>query len=159
VADNKAKIGGIMRNDRLARISVLSIPDRPGVAAELLDSVGRRGLNVHFIVQCIDAKQRGHLVICVDRGDLASCREAVQRVLPALQAEDYECDSHAASIAIFGPDFRERPMVAATMFRTLASAGVNILAISTSISTVTCIIDAADISQAEKALQKTFQLP
>lgn len=155
----KIKIGGIMRNDHLARVSVLAIPDRPGVAATLLRALGQRKLNVQFIVQCIDPEDMDHIVLCVDRSDLEACKDAIQEVVPTLQARQVLYDPHAASIAIFGPDFRERPGIAATMFQALAAAGVNILAISTSISTVTCIINADDLPAAEAAIRDTFALP
>jgi len=83
----KIKISGIMRNDHLARISVLSIPDRPGVAAALLNALGERKLNVQFIVQCIDEQNRDHIVLCVDRDDLEACEKAIREIVPALQAE------------------------------------------------------------------------
>lgn len=148
-----------MRNDHLARISVLSIPDRPGVAAALLNALGERKLNVQFIVQCIDPQSRDHIVLCVDRGDLDACKTAIQEIMPTLQAEYILSDHHAASIGIFGPDFRWRPGIAATMFQALAAAGINILAISTSISTVMCIISADDLVAAEAAIRATFDVP
>ena len=155
----KIKISGIMRNDHLARISVLSIPDRPGVAAALLNALGERKLNVQFIVQCIDEQNRDHIVLCVDRDDLEACERAIREIVPALQAEHVLCDPHAASIGIFGPDFRWRPGIAGRMFQALARAGVNILAISTSISTVMCVISADDLPAAEEAIRETFALP
>lgn len=156
---DRITIGGIMRNDRLARISVLSVPDRPGVAAALLEALGARGLNVQFIVQCIDPQERDHLVLCVDRQDMAASMMAVKEAMPRLEAGSVHCDPDAGSIAIFGPDFRERPGIAAAMFTALASVGINIHAISTSISTVTCILNSHDVDVAETALRARFVLP
>jgi aspartate kinase len=155
----KIRIGGILRNDRLARISVLSIPDRPGVAAALLNALAERELNVQFIVQCIDQQNRDHIVICVDRGDMDACQIVIGDIVPALESEHVLCDPHAASIGIFGPDFRWRPGIAATLFQALASAGINILAISTSISTVMCVICDDDLAAAEAAIRETFHAP
>ncbi|MDH7485569.1 MAG: ACT domain-containing protein [Anaerolineae bacterium] len=155
----KSKIGGLMINGHLGRISVLSIPDRPGVAAALLDALGQRRLNVQFIVQCIDEQNRDHIVLCVDRGDLEACQLAIQEIVPALQAEYVQCDANAASIGIFGPDFRWRPGIAAKMFQALAGKGINILAISTSISTVMCVINADDLPAAEAAIREAFDVP
>ena len=64
-----------------------------------------------------------------------------------------------ARIAIFGPDFRERPGIAGIMFSALAAEGINILAISTSISTVSCIVDLDRAQDAERVLRSTFILP
>jgi aspartate kinase len=156
---DKPAIGGVMRNDHLARINILSVPDRPGVAAALLAALGERQINVQFIVQCIDPHSRDHIVLCVDRGELEASRDALQIVVPDLRAEQVVFDSQAASISIYGPDFRERPGIAATMFQALASRGINILAISTSISTVTCIIDQGELGAAEAAIREAFVLP
>jgi len=156
---DRPAIGGIMRNDHLARINILSVPDRPGVAAALLAALGQRRINVQFIVQCIDPHNRDHIVLCVDRGELEASRDALQSVVPDLKAEHVVYDAQAASISIYGPDFRERPGIAATMFRALAGRGINILAISTSISTVTCIIDEAELGAAEAAILEAVVLP
>lgn len=155
----KAQIGGILINDRQARISVLSIPDRPGVAAALLNALAEGNLNVQFIVQCIDQQDRDHIVICVDRGDMDSCQAAIRSIVPTLEAEHVTCDSNAATIGIFGPDFRWRPGIAATLFQALARVDINILAISTSISTVMCVINADDLDSAEEAIRETFTVP
>jgi aspartokinase len=157
--DGKHKIGGILRNDHQARISVLSIPDRPGVAAALLSALGDGKLNVQFIVQCIDEQNRDHIVLCVDRDDMDSCRLSIQNIVPTLEAEHVLCDPNAATIGIFGPDFRWRPGVGAALFRALADVGINILAISSSISTVMCIISADDLDCAEAAIREAFTLP
>ena len=70
----KVKVGGIISNDHLARISVMGVPDRPGTAAALLAVFGETGVNVAFIVQCIDQRGQDHIVFCVDRSDLeVSC--------------------------------------------------------------------------------------
>jgi len=155
----KSQIGGILRNDHLARISVLSIPDRPGVAAALLNALADRNLNVQFIVQCIDQQTRDHIVICVDRGDMDACEMAIQDIVPTLESEHVLCDPNAAIIGIFGPDFRYRPGIAATLFQALAHAGINILAISTSISTVMCVVSANDLAVAEQAIRESFLMP
>ena len=64
-----------------------------------------------------------------------------------------------AIVSIFGPDFRERPGIAGTMFHALAERGVNILAVSTSISTVSCVIESDPLESALVALRETFDLP
>jgi aspartokinase len=65
----------------------------------------------------------------------------------------------AAIVSIFGPDFRERPGIAGAMFKALADNGINILAISTSISTVSCVIASDDLENGLNALRATFDLP
>jgi len=155
----KTKIGGVIQNDQLASISVLAIKDRPGIAAAVLEALGQRNINVQFVVQVIDHHDQDQIVLCVDRADLSASLEAIEGIRPELQPTAVVSKPHVASVSIFGPDFRERPGVAGQMFRSLASRGVNIQAISTSISTVTCIIDETRLKDAVAAIHDSFDLP
>lgn len=155
----KIKVGGVIQNDQLASISVLAVKDRPGIAAAVLDALGQRGLNVQFIVQVIDHRDHDQMVLCVHRNDLEACMTTLEGLRPELQPEAVVARPEVASIAIFGPDFRERPGIAGRMFRALAERNINILAISTSISTVNCIINLADLKEAYKAVSETFDVP
>ncbi len=155
----RIKIGGIMHNANLAMMGVMAIPDQPGVAASVLNSLGDHSINVQFIVQCIDHGGNDHIVLCVDRGDLPTSRSLVRSVVPDLPAGTLIENPRVAAISIFGPDFRERPGIAGTMFRALAEEDINILAISTSISTVSCIIEASRLESAVRVLKATFELP
>jgi aspartate kinase len=99
------------------------------------------------------------VALCVDRDDLATAQEIVDRIAPELEAGKVIVQPRAAIVSIFGPDFRERPGIAGTMFKALAARGINILAISTSISTVSCVIHADDLEAALISLRETFDLP
>lgn len=155
----KIKVGGVIKNDQLAAISVLAVKDRPGIAAAVLDALGQRSLNVQFVVQVIDHQDHDQMVLCVDRSDLPGCLEAIETLRGELQPAAVTARPDVASIAVFGPDFRERPGIAGRMFRALAEQHINILAISTSISTVNCIIDLARLADAHAALCKHFDVP
>ena len=155
----KIKVGGVIQNDQLASISVLAVKDRPGIAAAVLDALGERGLNVQFVVQVIDHQQHDQMVLCVDRGDLAASLAAVEALRPDVQPAAVQSQAEVASVAIFGPDFRERPGIAGRMFRCLAGRGINILAISTSISTVNCIVLLSDLKEAYAAICEQFDVP
>ncbi len=155
----KVKVGGVIQNDQLACIGVLAMKDRPGIAAAVLDALGQRGLNVQFVVQVIDHEGNDQMVLCVDRGDLQASLAAVEDLRPGLQPAAVHPLPEVAAIAIFGPDFRERPGIAGRMFRALAGRDINILAISTSISTVNCIIALADLKEAYAAICEHFDVP
>jgi aspartate kinase len=155
----KIRIGGIIRNSNLAKIGVMGIPDRPGVAGAVLSGLGREGINVEFIVQCIDLNNNDHVVFCVGRDDLEAALSILEEIRPQLGAKEVIHKPEVGIVSIFGPDFRERPGIAGTMFSALASVGINILAISTSISTVSCVIDASLLPDAVKVLEKTFDMP
>jgi len=155
----KIKVGGVIQNDHLASVSVLAVKDQPGIAAAVLDALGKRALNVQFIVQVIDHQEQDQIVICIDRDDLLAGEEAIQEICCEVQPAAVVANPQVASLAIFGPDFRQRPGIAATMFRALAERGVNILAISTSISTVTCVVEAARLKEALAGVNQYFDLP
>ncbi len=157
--NEKIRIGGILKNAYLARVNVLGMPDRPGVAATILGAVGEAHINVDFIVQCIDLNEQDHFVLCINRDDLPLALEVINTATRDVRARNIVHDRHVASIAIFGPDFRERPGIAATMFRALAQHGINIDAISTSISTVTCIIADNHLADAVAAIHEHFDVP
>ncbi len=155
----KIKVGGVIQNDHLASVSVLAVKDQPGIAAAVLEAMGRHNLNVQFIVQVIDHESQDQIVMCIDRDDLAASLDAIETTRDNVKPEAVTANPQVASIAIFGPDFRERPGIAAQMFRALAERKVNILAISTSISTVNCIVEASRLKDAVAAIHQYFDLP
>ena len=155
----KIKIGGIIQKRNLAKIGVMSIPDRPGVAGAIFNALGERGINVSFIVHNIDLNNLDNLVICVTPEDLTAALEVLHTIKETVGAQEIVHDQEVGIISIFGPHFGERPGIAGIMFSALASAGINILAISTSISTASCLIDVYDMDEAVEVLQETFELP
>lgn len=155
----RIRIGGIMQNSHLALLNVTAVPDRPGIAAAILGELGRRSINVQFVVQCIDQNQQDHVAFCVDRDDLPIANEIVSGLAPELNAGQVITMPEVAIVSIFGPDFRERPGIAGAMFDALAQREINILAISTSISTVSCVISNRNLDAALSALRSTFDLP
>jgi aspartate kinase len=155
----KVKIGGIMSNGGMAKVGVMSVPDRPGVAAAILNKLGEQGVNVQFIVQCIDLEHRDHVVLCVGRSDLQLTLGLLEAMKEEVGAQAIIHAPEVGIVSVFGPDFRERPGIAARVFEALASEGINILAISTSISTVSCVIAEGLLDQATEVLGETFALP
>jgi aspartate kinase len=156
---DKIRIGGIMQNAHLSLVNVTAVPDRPGIAAAILSSLGQRSINVQFIVQCIDQNRHDQVAFCIDRDDLSLALELVNALAPEIEAGKVISLPEVAIVSIFGPDFRERPGIAGLMFQSLADRGVNILAVSTSISTVSSVIESEYLEPALLALRDTFDLP
>jgi aspartate kinase len=155
----KVKAGGIIRNERLVKIGVMGAPDRPGLASAVLHGLAASSVNVQFIVQVVDLTEHSHVILCVaeDAGEAAT--QALQSIKAQLGAQTILSQTNVAIISVFGPDFRERPAIAAAVFESLASVGINIMAISTSISTVSCLIDGGRVEDALVALRERFDLP
>jgi len=156
VTVEKIRAGGIIHNTDLVQMGVMSVPDRPGIASAVLCALGERGINVQFIVQSIDLKNRTHIILCVAQDDLEMALLAIEGVKSRVQAEELICRPNVAIVSVFGPHFRDHPGIAGVAFSALASAGINILAISTSISTLSCVLDG---DQAVEALSEAFGVP
>jgi aspartate kinase len=155
----KIKIGGIIQSKQLAQVGVMSAPDQPGIAGKVLEALGEEGINIQFIVQSLDLSGRGNIVFCIDQKDLQETLKVLGRVQPIVGYEKVAHHSPVAIVSIFGPHFREKPAIAGTMFGSLGDSGVNILAISTSISTLSCVIEEALLPEAVKAISEAFELP
>jgi aspartate kinase len=155
----KTQIGGIMHSDGLAMIAVLAIPSRPGMAGKILSAMGDNRINVQFIVQTLDRDGNDHVVFCVDRPDLDTALRLLSGIKEEVSAQDVVHDASVGLVSIFGPDFRQRPGIAGEMFAALGRADINIKAISTSISTISCVIEAAHVPDAVRTLQDTFEMP
>jgi aspartate kinase len=155
---DKTQIGGVIRNPNLSLVGVVGLPDRPGAAGIVMNAMGRREINVECIAQGVGEQGRANLTFCVGKDDLPATMEALRQDV-ASQVEAIVFMEDVAGLSIFGPDFRQRPSIAGHMFSALAVAGVNIRAISTSISTVTCIVDNDRLEDAIVAIHKAFEMP
>lgn len=154
----KIKIGGIIQNKNLAQISMLNLTNQPEVAGQIFSLLGREGINVQFIVQATEALAKTHIVFCIDQKDLEKTIDILNK--PFWGESQQIIPYHpVAIVSIFGPHFREKPAIAGKMFSALSAAGINILAISTSISTLSCVIPESLLSLAVQVLSETFELP
>ena len=158
-AMGKVKIGGIIQSKQLAQVGVISILDRPGFAEKIFAALGKEGINIQFIVQSVDLDGRGNTAFCVDRKDLEETIKVLNRLQTFVGIGKVIHHSPVGIISIFGPHFREKPSIAGTMFTALGDAGIDILAISTSISTLSCVIEEALLPQAVQAISEAFELP
>ncbi len=158
-SEGKVKVGGIMVSTGLATVSVLSLPDRPEVVATVLHALGKRRINIEFIVHNLDLENNGNITFCIDQKDLEVALEVLEGVKPLIEAKGTSYFPNVAVISVFGPHFRERPMISGLMFNALGTTGVNVLAISTSISSCSCVIQADRIEDAVRVLHETFEAP
>ena len=162
---NKIKIGGIMQTRRLVEIVVTCATDHSCTAARLMKELGEKGINIQFVVQCVDIQGNDHVAFCISEDELALTREILECMQEEMgtggvsQRPNVAQRENVALISIFGPDFRERPGIAGMMFTALDERGIHVLAISTSISTLSCVIDAGRLGDAVTAMCETFELP
>lgn len=153
------KAGGIIENIDLAQISILNIPDRPGIASYVFNALFEKNVNVQFIAQIIELNSISHIAICVSKENLEFARSAIENANLDIHAEKIIYHPNVAMISVFGPHFRDHPGIAGMIFSALASVNINILAISTSISSISCVIEGEFLKKAVEVLRKTFDLP
>lgn len=154
-----AKAGGIIQNVNLAQISILGVPDRPGIAKTIFNALFQKGVNVQFIAQVIELENTSHIVLCISNDDLEAAKSAVEEANKDVGAQKILYYPNVAMVSVFGPHFRDHPGIAGLVFSALASVGINILAISTSISSISCVIDSNLLDSATNALKEAFNLP
>jgi len=155
----KLQAGGLIQNDHLAMIGIMDVPSCPGVGGKLFSALSDQGINVELIVHLIDLEEKDHIVLCVDRDNLSRALAVVERVREEIGGKAITSHPEVALVSLFGPDFREQGGIASQMFKALGDCNINIRAISTSISTISCLIEAQHLDKAVRALRDAFTLP
>ena len=158
-SEGKIKVGGIMASTGLATVSILSLPDRPDVTGIILHAMGKENINIEFIVLTIDIEGNGNMTFCIDQKYLEKAIEVLEGIKLLIEAKGISYQPNVAMISVFGPHFRERPMISGLMLHALGSTGINVLAISTSISSCSCLVQADQIEDAMRVLHGTFEAP
>lgn len=153
----KAKIGGIIQFPDVALVGMMAVPDRPGIAAAVFEALGKRGINVVFIIQGVDLDNNTHIVFCVASKDLSLTLGLLEPLKERFGGQRVIHNPRVSILSVFGPDFKERPGIAGMMCAALANAGINILSISTSMSSVSCVISRNDLAKAMDALKGAFE--
>ncbi|MSQ61517.1 MAG: aspartate kinase [Dehalococcoidia bacterium] len=155
-AQNKAR--GIAHDTDVAKITVLGVPDHPGIAARLFEPLAEAGISVDTIVQNSSLQGLTDLSFTVARNDLARARTIVEPISKEIDAGGLEHDAHLGKVSVVGTGMLSAPGYAARMFRTLYEADVNIDMITTSEIRITCIISEDRVADAVRALHSAFQL-
>jgi aspartate kinase len=154
-------VDGVEFDSDQAKISLLRVPDRPGIAARLFGEIARQNVDVDLIIQSIHEGNSNDIAFTVVKGVLTKAEAVATAIAPALGdlgEADVLVEKKIAKIAIAGAGMIGRPGIAAQMFTTLAKAGVNLQMISTSEVKVSCIIDEGDCDRAITALCETFEI-
>ena len=152
------RIRGIAHDKNVAKITVLGVPDQPGIAATLFEPLAEEGISVDTIVQNASVERITDLTFTVARGDLQAAMEIVQPVVQSIGARGCISDARLGKVSIVGTGMQNHPGYAARMFRTLNDANVNIELITTSEIRITCIVAEDRVEDAVRSLHKAFQL-
>ena len=155
----QAVVAGIAFNRDEAKISVIGVPDRPGIAHQILGPVADANIDIDVIIQNVSHDRRTDFSFTVPRGDYARTMEVLKaKVQPAIGAAEVRGDAKICKVSIVGIGMRSHVGVASKMFRTLSEEGINIQMISTSEIKTSVVIDEKYMELAVRALHKAFDL-
>ncbi|MBI5491709.1 MAG: aspartate kinase [Deltaproteobacteria bacterium] len=155
----KVVVSGITYNKSEAKISVLRVPDRPGIAAKLFRPLTEDGINVDMIVQNISHDAHTDLTFTVSNSDYKKALKLIKEKTAAeIGAEEVVGDPNIAKVSIVGAGMRSHAGIASQMFEVLAKEGINIQMISTSEIKISCVIDVKYTELAVRVLHESFGL-
>ena len=151
-------VTGVTHDRNQAKISILRVPDRPGIAAQVFGAVGAQNVVVDMIVQNISRDGFTDMSFTVPRADYQQAIDVLKQVSTRVGAQGVVHDERVAKVSIVGVGMRSHSGVASRMFATLAREGVNIQMISTSEIAVSCVIEEKYAELAVRALHDTFEV-
>ena len=151
-------ISGVVQDASESKITILGVPDRPGVSADIFEALAKANVNVDMIVQNTSTAGTTDISFTVPKADVATAEPVMSRVAKQLNAGAVTHDDGIAKVSLVGAGMKTSPGVAAKMFRVLADNGVNIEMISTSTIRVSVVVRAAMMQTAVQALHTAFGL-
>jgi aspartate kinase len=151
-------VSGVAYNRNEAKISLIGVPDRPGVAADLFGILGSAIICVDMIIQNVGESGTNDISFTVSKQDLNDALKVTEGAAKELSAREVRHDRDIAKISVVGVGMKSHAGVAATMFRALAKNKINIEMISTSEIKISCVIREEDVDRAVQAIHEEFDL-
>ena len=158
VGEIRNRVRGIATDKDVAKITVFSVVDRPGIAAALFDPLAESDISVDIIVQNASVSGTTDLTFTIKQSDLDRAMKVVEEVAQDLGTTNVGKAENLAKISIVGTGMQGSPGYASTMFRSLAEAKINIEMITTSEIRITCIIGSDQVAKAAEVLHAAFEL-
>lgn len=152
------KVRGIAHDLNVAKVTILGLPDRPGIATAIFEPLAQANVNIDTIVQNASVERITDLTFTVAESDLNKAIAVVEPVAKAIGARGCVSDAKLGKVSIIGAGMQSAPGYASMMFRTLSDEGINIELITTSEIRITCIIDRSRVGDAIRALHRAFEL-
>jgi aspartate kinase len=151
-------ISGIAFNRDEAKLTVRGVPDKPGIAAQILGEIGKANINVDIIVQNVGADGTTDFTFTVHRGEYQKAMGVLKQVAQALKAREVVGDDKIVKISVVGVGMRSHAGIASQMFKALADEGINIQMISTSEIKISVVVEEKYLELGVRALHSTFGL-
>ena len=158
VGEIRDRVRAIATDTNVAKITVLGVIDRPGIAASLFEPLAEADISVDVIVQNASVDGATDLTFTVKGTELAPALEVVETVAQELESRGVVSADNLAKVSIVGTGMQDVPGYAARLFRILADNGINIDMITTSDIRITCIVKEAQVAEAARAVHAAFQL-
>ena len=155
----RVEAGGLIYKDHIGMVGLIGIPTHPGIGGRYFSKLADSGIHVELIVNLFDGDQYDHILVGVDRTDMEAAMEITQILHDVVGSQAMIHDSEVALVCISSLDFEESQVIAGHMFRSLGDHEINIQGISTSVSSVTCLIHLDDLEEALSVLRQAFILP
>jgi aspartate kinase len=154
----RAVVSGVTGDRNQAKVTVIGVPDRPGIAADLFTAVAGAGISVDMIIQNVSQGALADISFTMPRTDIARASPLMEKAKAELGAQTIEVKDEIAKVSIVGVGMRSHSGVASRMFQTLSREGINIMMISTSEIKISCVLNEKDLNPAIKALHQEFGL-
>jgi aspartate kinase len=154
----RKNVRGIAHDTDVARITLMRVPDRPGIAAAIFEPLADAHISVDTIAQSSGADGTTDLSFTVSRSSLENAVALTNQVAPRIGASHVDAADDLAKVSIVGTGMQSAPGYAARMFSALAGAGINIAIISTSDIKITCVVPRDRAEDAVRVLHTAFEL-
>jgi len=156
---HRIEAGGLIYKEHIGMVGLIGIPTHPGIGGRYFSEIVDSGVHVELIIHLNNGENFDHILICVDRNNLEKTLAITQNLHQEVGSQSIIHDPQIALVSISSLDFEECQVIAGHMFKTLGDNQINILGISTSVSSVTCMIHADDLPEALSKLRQAFILP
>jgi len=154
----KVVVSGVTFEKNEAKVSIMRVPDQPGIAARIFGAIAQAGINVDMIIQNISHDGYTDMTFTVPKGDLEAALSIVEPIAAEIGANGILTDDKVAKVSIVGTGMRSHSGIASRMFKALADDGINIQMISTSEIKVSCVIENKYTELAVRVLHNAFDL-
>jgi aspartate kinase len=151
-------VSGVTYDKNQAKVSILGVPDKPGIASKIFGPIAESNINVDMIIQNISTDEHTDLTFTVPRTELSQALDIVRPIGKDIGAKDIITDDGVAKVSIVGTGMRSHSGIASKMFKALAEEGINIMMISTSEIKVSCVIESKYTELAVRVLHEAFDL-
>lgn len=152
------KVRSVAHDLNVAKVTVIGVPDHPGIAASIFEPLARAGISVDTIVQNASIGGVTDLTFTVTKGQLARAKVVIEPIAQSIGAKGFETDAKLGTVSIIGTGMQNTPGYAARMFSALSEKEINIQLIATSEIRITCIIEESRVKDAVRALHRAFEI-